>query len=126
MAWQPGIPCHPAGTQLSQLTLDPPWTPVFQTEMVMLTCRGSSMPGHTYWYINNRLWWQEGSDRIRASKDYPGSGSYQCRGPGAELSPPITLSFSNGEGQDWCSHLDTCRCPQGSGWAPFHSLLPLM
>ncbi|XP_056178039.1 low affinity immunoglobulin gamma Fc region receptor II-a isoform X1 [Falco biarmicus] len=85
------------GTQLSQLTLDPPWTPVFQTETVMLTCRGSSMPGPTYWYINNMLWWQEGSDRIHASKDYPGSGSYQCRGPGAELSPPITLSFSN----DW-------------------------
>ncbi|NXK14694.1 FCRLB protein, partial [Herpetotheres cachinnans] len=86
-----------AGAQLSQLTLDPPWTPVFLPEKVTLTCQGSSVPGRTYWYINNKLWQQEGSNRIHASKDYPGSGSYQCRGPGAELSPPITLSFSN----DW-------------------------
>ncbi|NXQ95537.1 FCRLB protein, partial [Sagittarius serpentarius] len=92
-----GVPCHLTGAQPSQLTLDPPWTPVFLWEKVTLTCQGSGTPGPTKWYVNEQLQWQTTSDRIHLSKDHPGSDSYQCRSPGAELSPSITLSFSN----DW-------------------------
>ncbi|NWQ95942.1 FCRLB protein, partial [Burhinus bistriatus] len=89
-----GIPCHPAGTQLSQLTSDPPWMPVFRSEKVTLTCWGSVTSGPTNWYLNNRLWWQLESSYIHV-KDHP--GTYQCRSHGARLSPPITVSFSD----DW-------------------------
>ncbi|NXU27474.1 FCRLB protein, partial [Thalassarche chlororhynchos] len=92
-----GVPCHPAGAQPSQLTLNPPWTPVFLLEKVTLTCRGSGVPGPTDWYIDKQLQWQAGSDHIHVSKDHPWSGSYQCRSSGARLSPPVTVSFSN----DW-------------------------
>ncbi|NXV84446.1 FCRLB protein, partial [Calonectris borealis] len=92
-----GIPCHPAGAQPSQLTLDAPWMPVFRWEEVTLTCRGSGAPGPTDWYINKQLWWQAGSHHIRVSEDNPRGSTYQCRSSGAGLSPPVTLSFSN----DW-------------------------
>ncbi|NWX45267.1 FCRL5 protein, partial [Steatornis caripensis] len=86
-----------AGAQPSQLTPDPPWTPVFLPEEVTLTCRGSGAPGPTTWYVNKQLLQRAGHDRIWVSKDHPGSSSYQCRSPGAELSAPVTLNFSN----DW-------------------------
>lgn len=124
--WQAGIPCHPTGTQTSQLISDPPWTPVFLLEKVKLTCRGSGMPGPTEWYLNEQLWQRTRSDYIYVSKKHPGNNSYQCRSPEARLSPPVTLSFSNGEEQDGCPHPGTCGCPEGSGWALFHSLLPLV
>ncbi|NXH68639.1 FCERA protein, partial [Hydrobates tethys] len=92
-----GVPCHPAGTQPSQLTLDPPWTPVFVSEEVTLTCRGSGVSGPTDWYIDKQLWWLAGPHHVHVSKDNPGSSSYQCRSPGATLSPPVTLGFS----KDW-------------------------
>ncbi|NWH47865.1 FCGR3 protein, partial [Fregata magnificens] len=92
-----GVPCHPAGTQPSQLTLDPPWTPVFLSQKVTLTCWGSSVPGPTTWYINGRFQWQTESNHTHVSKNHAVSSSYQCRSPGAGLSAPITLSFSN----DW-------------------------
>ncbi|KAM6112589.1 Fc receptor-like protein 2 [Phoenicopterus ruber ruber] len=86
-----------AGAQLSQLTSDNPWRPVFLTETVTLTCQGSGAPGLTEWYIDKRFWWRSNSNRIHVPEDHAGSGSYQCRSPSAELSPPITVSFSN----DW-------------------------
>ncbi|KAF1492990.1 Fc receptor-like B, partial [Megadyptes antipodes antipodes] len=92
-----GVPCHPTGTQTSQLTSDPPWTPVFLLEEVMLTCQGSGVPGLTEWYLDEQFWQRTRSDYIYVSKKHPGNNSYQCRSPGARLSPPITLSFSN----DW-------------------------
>ncbi|XP_009463253.1 PREDICTED: low affinity immunoglobulin gamma Fc region receptor II-a [Nipponia nippon] len=85
------------GAQPSQVTLDPPWMPVFLNEKVTLTCWGSGVPGPTDWYINEQYWWRSESDHIHVSKDRPGSSSYQCRIPGAELSPAVTVSFSN----DW-------------------------
>ncbi|KAM6190431.1 uncharacterized protein WM294_013929 [Sarcoramphus papa] len=94
---QAGVPCHPTGTQPSQLTLDPPWMPVLLSEKVTLTCQGSSAPGSTDWYTNGRLSWQAGPKQIRISNDRPGRRSYQCRSPGAGLSPVITLNFLN----DW-------------------------
>ncbi|NWY60958.1 FCGR3 protein, partial [Chionis minor] len=88
-----GVPCHPAGAQLSQLTSDPPWMPVFQYEKVKLTCQGSGTPGPTDWYLNNRHQWQSDLSYIHVTQNKP--GIYQCRSPSARLSPPITVSFSN-------------------------------
>ncbi|NXS47270.1 FCRLB protein, partial [Balaeniceps rex] len=90
-------PLSPAGAQTSQLTLDPPWTPVFLREKVTLTCHGSGAPGPTDWYIDRQLWRWEKSNPTRISSDHTGSHSYQCHSPGTKLSPPVTLSFSN----DW-------------------------
>ncbi|KAM9623985.1 low affinity immunoglobulin gamma Fc region receptor II-a isoform 3-T3 [Morphnus guianensis] len=85
------------GAQPSQLTLDPPWTPVFLPEKVTLTCRGSSTPGPTDWYVNEQFWQQARSNHIHITRDLPGSYSLRCHSPGAGLSPSITLGFSN----DW-------------------------
>ncbi|XP_064330796.1 Fc receptor-like protein 5 [Phalacrocorax carbo] len=85
------------GARPSQLTLDPPWMPVFLWEKVTLTCRGSGTPGPTSWYRNTQFWEQTASSHIHVSESSSGSSSYQCRSPGTELSSPVTLSFSN----DW-------------------------
>ncbi|KAK4807602.1 hypothetical protein QYF61_015948 [Mycteria americana] len=92
---QAGVPCHPAGVQPSQLTVDPPWMPVLLREKVTLTCRGSGTPGPTKWYINEEFWQKTESNRIHVSQYQPGSSSYQCSRPSTGLSPPITLKFSN-------------------------------
>ncbi|NXJ39727.1 FCGR3 protein, partial [Ciconia maguari] len=92
-----GVPCHPAGVQPSQLTVDPPWMTVLLREEVTLTCRGAGMPGPTEWYINKQFWRKTESDHVHVSQYQPGSSSYQCRRPRAGLSPPLTLKFSN----DW-------------------------
>ncbi|NXE85182.1 FCRL3 protein, partial [Cochlearius cochlearius] len=91
------VPCHPAGAQPSQLIQNPPWTPVFRTETVTLTCQGPGVPGPTEWYINEQLWPKVQSDRINIYGHNTESNSYQCRSPGAGLSPTVTLRFSN----DW-------------------------
>ncbi|XP_074784901.1 Fc receptor-like protein 2 [Athene noctua] len=87
----------PAGAQPSQLTLDPPWTPVFVREKVSLTCRGPGASVPTRWYVDEQLWQPAGPDRVWVSGNKPSRSSYRCQSRGAELSPPITLSFSN----DW-------------------------
>ncbi|NXQ91609.1 FCGR3 protein, partial [Nyctibius grandis] len=92
-----GVPRHPAGAQPSWVTLEPPWTPVFLHEKVTLTCRGPGTPGPTEWYEDERRWQQAGSDPVSVSKGRTGSSSYRCRSPGAKLSPPVTLTFSD----DW-------------------------
>ncbi|XP_075580710.1 low affinity immunoglobulin gamma Fc region receptor II-a [Pelecanus crispus] len=86
--WAPGTPSRfgeqrvetEPGAQRSRLTLDPPWTPAMASEKATLTCQGT-----------------DGSNRIRVSETESGSHSYQCRGPGAELSPPLALTFLD----DW-------------------------
>ncbi|XP_074896727.1 low affinity immunoglobulin gamma Fc region receptor II-a isoform X2 [Buteo buteo] len=85
------------GAQPSQLTLDPPWTPVFLAEKVTLTCQGSGAPSPTDWYVDEQFWQQARSNHIHITRHLPGSYSFQCRSPGAGLSPSITLGFSN----DW-------------------------
>ncbi|NXN21239.1 FCGR3 protein, partial [Nycticryphes semicollaris] len=89
-----GVPCHPAGAQLSQLTLDPPWIPVFRGEKVTLTCQGSGEPGPTttWWYNREPLQWAVGRHQLHSSELQ--RGTYQCRSPRAEISPPLTLSYS--------------------------------
>ncbi|XP_049661894.1 Fc receptor-like protein 2 isoform X7 [Accipiter gentilis] len=93
---QTGVLCHLAGAQPSQLMLDPPWTPVFLSEKVTLTCQGPGVPGPTDWYVNEQFWQQAGSNHIHITRKIPGSYSLRCRSPGAGLSPSITLGFSNG------------------------------
>ncbi|NXK23027.1 FCRL4 protein, partial [Arenaria interpres] len=89
--WCP--PCHTAGAQLSQLTSDPPWMPVFWGEPVTLTCRGSGERGPTTWWHNHeQLSWLVGHDRIQVYR----GGTYRCHGPGAKISPPLTVSYSDG------------------------------
>ncbi|XP_014817363.1 PREDICTED: Fc receptor-like protein 3 [Calidris pugnax] len=81
-----------AGTQLSQLTSDPPWMPVSKGESVTLTCRGPGEPRPTtWWYNREKLWWPEGHDRIKVYR----AGTYHCQSPGATISPPLTVSFSD-------------------------------
>ncbi|XP_061872039.1 Fc receptor-like protein 3 [Colius striatus] len=80
-----------AGTQHSQLTLEPPWIPVFTDEEVELSCQGSSKPNYTMWYLNKKPWKKTRHTNLLVSSP----GSYQCHSPGANLSLPITLSFSN-------------------------------
>ncbi|NXF65968.1 FCRLB protein, partial [Ciccaba nigrolineata] len=91
------VPRHPAGAQPSQLTLDPPWTPVFVRETVTLTCRGPGAPVPTRWFMDEHLWQPAGSERLQVSRTHRSRSSYQCQRQGAALSPPVTLSFSN----DW-------------------------
>lgn len=123
---QTGVLCHLAGAQPSQLMLDPPWTPVFLSEKVTLTCQGPGVPGPTDWYVNEQFWQQAGSNHIHITRKIPGSYSLRCRSPGAGLSPSITLGFSNGEGWHGCPCPGTCRSHKGSGWALFLSLSPLV
>lgn len=106
--------------------LDPPWTPVFLSEKVTLTCQGPGVPGPTDWYVNEQFWQQAGSNHIHITRKIPGSYSLRCRSPGAGLSPSITLGFSNGEGWHGCPCPGTCRSHKGSGWALFLSLSPLV
>ncbi|NXJ72978.1 FCGR3 protein, partial [Rostratula benghalensis] len=90
-----GVPCHPAGAQLSQLTLDPPWVPVLWGEKVTLSCRGSGEPGATttWWHNHELLQWAQGLRHLPSTQLR--RGTYRCRGPGAEISPPLSLSFSH-------------------------------
>ncbi|XP_074665484.1 low affinity immunoglobulin gamma Fc region receptor II-a isoform X2 [Strix aluco] len=85
------------GAQPSQLTLDPPWTPVFVRETVTLTCHGPGAPVPTRWFMDEHLWQPAGPEHLRVSRTHSSRSSYQCQRQGAALSPPVTLSFSN----DW-------------------------
>ncbi|XP_025934861.1 Fc receptor-like protein 3 isoform X1 [Apteryx rowi] len=85
--------------QPAQLTLDPPWSPVFVEETVMLTCQGppAAPRGPIAWYVNGDFWHKTESNQLLVSTEKPRSNSYQCQSPGSELSHPISLAFSN----DW-------------------------
>ncbi|XP_067169655.1 Fc receptor-like protein 4 isoform X3 [Apteryx mantelli] len=85
--------------QPAQLTLDPPWSPVFVEETVMLTCQGppAAPRGPIAWYVNGDFWHKTESNQLLVSMEKPRSNSYQCQSPGSELSHPISLAFSN----DW-------------------------
>ncbi|XP_067169653.1 collagen, type I, alpha 1b-like isoform X1 [Apteryx mantelli] len=86
--------------QPAQLTLDPPWSPVFVEETVMLTCQGppAAPRGPIAWYVNGDFWHKTESNQLLVSMEKPRSNSYQCQSPGSELSHPISLAFSNGTG----------------------------
>uniref|UniRef100_A0A8C3UM25 Ig-like domain-containing protein n=1 Tax=Catharus ustulatus TaxID=91951 RepID=A0A8C3UM25_CATUS len=85
-------PLSPAGTQTTQLLVEPPWIPAVLWDRVTLTCQGSGTTGATSWYKGRWLWWQKGPDHFVVTE----SGTYRCGRPGTGLSPPVRVL--NGEG----------------------------
>uniref|UniRef100_A0A8C3ULN9 Ig-like domain-containing protein n=1 Tax=Catharus ustulatus TaxID=91951 RepID=A0A8C3ULN9_CATUS len=78
-------PLSPAGTQTTQLLVEPPWIPAVLWDRVTLTCQGSGTTGATSWYKGRWLWWQKGPDHFVVTE----SGTYRCGRPGTGLSPPV-------------------------------------
>uniref|UniRef100_A0A8U7NT20 Uncharacterized protein n=1 Tax=Corvus moneduloides TaxID=1196302 RepID=A0A8U7NT20_CORMO len=81
-------PLSPAGTQTTQLLVQPPWTPPVLWDRVTLTCQGSGTAAATTWYKDGQRWWLQGPDRFRVTE----SGTYQCDRPGTGLSPSVSVS----------------------------------
>ncbi|NXU41871.1 FCGR3 protein, partial [Drymodes brunneopygia] len=80
-------PLSPAGTQSTQLLVEPPWTPAVLWDRVTLTCQGSGTAGATTWYKDRKNWWQKGHDRFTVTQ----SGTYTCERPGTGLSSPVYI-----------------------------------
>ncbi|XP_068851174.1 Fc receptor-like protein 2 [Aphelocoma coerulescens] len=76
-----------AGTQTTQLLVQPPWTPPVLWDRVTLTCQGSGTAGATTWYKDGQRWQLQGPDRFVVTE----SGTYQCDRPGTGLSPPVSV-----------------------------------
>ncbi|XP_068030881.1 Fc receptor-like protein 5 [Anomalospiza imberbis] len=76
-----------AGTQTTQLLVEPPWSPAVLWDRVTLTCQGSGSVGATTWYKDGQRWGQEGRDHLTVSK----RGIYTCERPGSGLSPPVRV-----------------------------------
>ncbi|XP_068851124.1 Fc receptor-like protein 4 [Aphelocoma coerulescens] len=76
-----------AGTQTTQLLVEPPWTPPVLWDRVTLTCHGLGTTGATSWYKDGQRWRLQGPDRFRVTE----SGTYQCDRPGTGLSPPVSV-----------------------------------
>ncbi|XP_063276529.1 Fc receptor-like protein 4 [Prinia subflava] len=77
----------PAGTQTTQLLVEPPWTPAVQWDWVTLTCQGSGTTGATTWYKDGQWWGQNRGDNVTDTE----SGTYRCDRPSSGLSPPVTV-----------------------------------
>ncbi|NXO26299.1 FCGR3 protein, partial [Cisticola juncidis] len=76
-----------AGTQTSQLLVDPPWTPTVLWDRVTLTCQGSGTVGATTWYKDRQQWGQKGPDHVTVTE----SGTYRCDTPNSGLNPPVRV-----------------------------------
>ncbi|NXO92113.1 FCGR2 protein, partial [Certhia brachydactyla] len=81
-------PLSPAGAQVPQLLVKPPWRPAVLWDGVTLTCEGSGTPGDTTWYKDGQLWWREAPDHFTVSE----SGTYRCDRGGSGRSPPVRVS----------------------------------
>ncbi|NWV69562.1 FCRL3 protein, partial [Malurus elegans] len=81
-------PLSPAGSQSSQILVDPPWTPAVLWDRVTLTCQGSGTAGDTIWRKDGKYWYMKGHDRITVTQ----TGSYRCHRPGSGLSAPVSVS----------------------------------
>uniref|UniRef100_A0A8C8ST21 Ig-like domain-containing protein n=1 Tax=Pelusios castaneus TaxID=367368 RepID=A0A8C8ST21_9SAUR len=91
------LPGPSATSQKSKLTLDPPWSTVFLSECVTLTCNGSPSPARdsTLWYHNDMIFTSQ-TNRFRIAKvQMSDAGRYQCKAPGSVQSNPIQLTVSN-------------------------------
>uniref|UniRef100_A0A493T961 Ig-like domain-containing protein n=1 Tax=Anas platyrhynchos platyrhynchos TaxID=8840 RepID=A0A493T961_ANAPP len=91
--WRPRVP--PAGAQPPLLMLDPPWTPLFKEQKVILTCAPPNERVPTLWNINGRT--REGTSRLQFTPSSTGRYSFQCWRSWSEPSPPLKLSISD----DW-------------------------
>ncbi|NWZ39001.1 FCGR2 protein, partial [Brachypodius atriceps] len=80
-------PLSPAGTQNTQLLVEPPWVPAVLWDGVTLTCQGSGTVGATTWYKDGQRCRQNRWDRFTVTK----SGTYTCDRPGTGLSFPVRV-----------------------------------
>ncbi|NXY40118.1 FCRL4 protein, partial [Pomatorhinus ruficollis] len=80
-------PLSPAGTQTTQLLVQPPWRPAVLWDRVTLTCQGSGTTGATTWYKDGQHWGQSSHNRFTVTE----SGTYMCDRPGSGLSPPVSV-----------------------------------
>ncbi|NXU46693.1 FCGR3 protein, partial [Drymodes brunneopygia] len=80
-------PLSPAGTQSTQLLVEPPWTPAVLWDRVTLTCQGSGTAGATIWYKDGQRWWLGGHEKFTVTE----GGTYTCERPGTGLSPPVNI-----------------------------------
>ncbi|XP_077883404.1 Fc receptor-like protein 4 isoform X1 [Ictidomys tridecemlineatus] len=87
---------HKAAAPRPVISLQPPWTTVFQGETVNLTCNRFHFhaPEKTEWY---------GKYGPTTRRETPGdtlqvreSGTYRCKVQGSLLSDPVSLTFSTG------------------------------
>ncbi|XP_054995883.1 Fc receptor-like protein 3 [Sorex araneus] len=70
--------------------LNPPWSPVFNKEKMILTCKDVHSPGQgdVLWY-KEETFWKRGSEEIQVKK----SGSYKCKTRASSLSDPVHVEF---------------------------------
>lgn len=82
---------------MALLTMDPPWSVIFQGESVTLRCQGP--PVHkqqpTAWYHNGKLLEHTETNTYRIQNArYKQNGRYECQSPGSTSSNSVTLSVS--------------------------------
>ncbi|NXP42989.1 FCGR2 protein, partial [Leiothrix lutea] len=80
-------PLSPAGAQIPQLLVEPPWRPAVLWDWVTLTCQGLGTAGDTTWYKDGQRWRQNRGNHFTVTE----SGNYTCDRPGSGLSPPVTV-----------------------------------
>lgn len=85
---------------MALLTMDPPWSVIFQGESITLRCQGP--PVHkqqpTAWYHNGKLLEHTETNTYRIQNArYKQNGRYECQSPGSTSSNSVTLSVSYGE-----------------------------
>ncbi|XP_031467230.1 Fc receptor-like protein 4 [Phasianus colchicus] len=86
-----------AVTEMALLTMDPPWSVIFQGESVTLRCHGPRVHGQqpTAWYHNNKLLEHTETNTYRIQNArYKENGRYECQSSGSTSSNSITLSVS--------------------------------
>uniref|UniRef100_A0A8C9EPP9 Ig-like domain-containing protein n=1 Tax=Pavo cristatus TaxID=9049 RepID=A0A8C9EPP9_PAVCR len=86
-----------AVAEMALLTMDPPWSVIFQGESVTLRCQGPRMHGEqpTTWYHNGKLLEHtETNTYTIQNARYKQNGRYECQSPGSTSSNSITLSVS--------------------------------
>lgn len=86
-----------AVAEMALLTMDPPWSVIFQGESVTLQCQGP--PVHkqqpTAWYHNGKLLEHTETNTYRIQNArYKQNGRYECQSPGSTSSNSVTLSVS--------------------------------
>ncbi|NWV64296.1 FCGR2 protein, partial [Malurus elegans] len=80
-------PLSPAGSQGTQILVEPPWTPAVRWDRVTLTCQGSGTTGATTWYKDGQHWWHKGPKNFTVTE----TGTYTCDRPGTGLSPAVSV-----------------------------------
>ncbi|XP_074245991.1 Fc receptor-like protein 5 isoform X2 [Saimiri boliviensis] len=84
-----------ARTHKSIISLQPPWTTVFEGETVTLTCKGFPFYSQqkTKWYLGKEITRETLANTLKVRE----SGDYRCQAQGSSLSSPVHLVFSSGD-----------------------------